>query len=52
LISLKKYDGPISGFGCSSFPIFRVKIGGKENTKRYEVQILLRYGKGEMSMKE
>jgi hypothetical protein len=34
------------------FSHFKGKIGGKENTKRYEVQILLRYGKGEMSMKE
>jgi hypothetical protein len=52
MTSLKKPDSPILGSGCSNFDSFRVKIEGKENTRRFEVQILLRHGKGEMSIKE
>jgi hypothetical protein len=48
----EKPDGPVLGSGCSNFDSFRVKIEGKENTRRFEVQILLRHGKGEMSIKE
>jgi hypothetical protein len=39
-------------FRYFGFDNFRVKVGKGENTRKFEFQVFLRHGKGDMSIKE